>query len=463
MLLDYQRAFVGEEAEKPFLVYHQVQPDKSLSASQLSRGQFWDRARRAARCLRLQGLEPGAVQMHFFSANTLGDLLYRLAAVMVGTVPATINWQADTSERVLHKVRATGARLVLTDPQAPAKTLALLRSSEPGLSTLDATAELDAVEPLAMADIAADLTPEHTRMIIFTSGTTGNPKGVRLPYRAYACNRSAFESFLGAEDPATPLVCVAVNPLHHTNSTAICDWAMRRPGALLHLVERYTTAYWRLLAAAGTPLSLPSAASPAGTVACAAATDGAVSVEEWARALDAREACGALVVAPLVSRHVDFLHTLAEEERAREGQAGVGEAKQDGGSSGGREGGGGSGGGGGEGIRDSGGLQIPPAALRRALSGIVLLLGSAPVGPTTVQRLQDHAGRLPTVRFGSTETCLQVCAPLGSGVVGEMGASLGIGLEEVPFGSSETRLQVAKGTGSGRGREGGHGRVNLGF
>mmetsp|Transcript_81283 Transcript_81283/g.161624 ORF Transcript_81283/g.161624 Transcript_81283/m.161624 type:complete len:279 (-) Transcript_81283:9-845(-) len=37
-----------------------------------------------------------------------------------------------------------------------------------------------------------------------------------------------------------------------------------------------------------------------------------------------------------------------------------------------------------------------------------MLLGSAPVGPTTVERLIKYAGRLPTVRFGSTETCLQV-------------------------------------------------------
>eukprot|EP00962_Isochrysis_galbana_P034825 scaffold11854_cov104-Isochrysis_galbana.AAC.2 len=309
MLADYERAFAGEEADKPFLVYHQVQPDKSLSAVQLSRGEFWDRARRAARCLRLQGVQVGDVQIHFFSANTLGDLLYRLAAVMVGSVPATINWQADTPDRVLHKVRATGARLVLTDPHVPAETLALLRASEPSLCTLDATAELDAVEPLSQSDMSAgaELTPEHSRMIIFTSGTTGVPKGVRLPYRSYACNRATFESFLGAEEPATPLVCVAVNPLHHTNSTAICDWTMRRPGALLHLVERYTTGYWRLLAAAGMPLSLPSGA---GTSPAAA---GAVTPEQWARALDVREQSGSIIVAPLVSRHIDFLHTLAQE------------------------------------------------------------------------------------------------------------------------------------------------------
>ena len=30
------------------------------------------------------------------------------------------------------------------------------------------------------------------------------------------------------------------------------------------------------------------------------------------------------------------------------------------------------------------------------------------VGPTTVARLQKYTGKLPVVRFGSTETCLQV-------------------------------------------------------
>jgi acyl-CoA synthetase (AMP-forming)/AMP-acid ligase II len=42
------------------------------------------------------------------------------------------------------------------------------------------------------------------------------------------------------------------------------------------------------------------------------------------------------------------------------------------------------------------------------MRGVDFLLGSAPVGPTTVKRLLEHSGRLPHVRFGSTETCLQV-------------------------------------------------------
>jgi hypothetical protein len=71
---------------------------------------------------------------------------------------------------------------------------------------------------------------------------------VKLPYRSYETNRLTFESFLlvGESSVFTPLL---VNPLHHTNSTAFSDWALRRPGTRLHLFERYTTPYWATLTA----------------------------------------------------------------------------------------------------------------------------------------------------------------------------------------------------------------------
>lgn len=86
-----------------------------------------------------------------------------------------------------------------------------------------------------------------------------------------------------------------------------------------------------------------------------------------------------VVVCPLVSRHFDFLDGLWS------GAAGQ--------------------------------LPLAHEVLYRALSHTILLLGSAPVGPTTVARLQKCAGKLPTVRFGSTETCLQVRHQAGPGPI----------------------------------------------
>ena len=91
------------------------------------------------------------------------------------------------------------------------------------------------------------------------------------------------------------------------------------------------------------------------------------------------------VVAPLTSRHFDFLEALVE----------------------------------------GGKLPVDPEAFKSAVGAAeaVLLLGSAPVGPTTVQRLLKHVGRLPTVRFGSTETCLQVMGtPLAAPHADRLGA-----------------------------------------
>ena len=77
-------------------------------------------------------------------------------------------------------------------------------------------------------------------------------------------------------------------------------------------------------------------------------------------------------MAPLVARHFDFLDGLASS--AEPGRS----------------------------------LTVPLAELGAALNRVSILIGSAPVGPTTVARLQQYAHKLPLVRFGSTETCLQV-------------------------------------------------------
>ena len=221
---------------------------------------------------------------------------------------------------------------------------------------------------------------------------------MKLTYGSYACNQRTFEQFLQLEDrAATTFAPFVANPFHHTNTTAITDWALRRPGARLHLMQRYSTAYWKALVgvAAGwlpppPPLPPPapaateegalgaastSTATPASTLNERLLSDAAPpSREAVAAAVKAQRAAGLRVVAPLVSKHFDFLESLMEKNGAA--------------------------------------TDTFWAALPAALSSphVTVLFGSAPVGPTTVNRMRKYAGgRLPTVRFGSTETCLQVC------------------------------------------------------
>jgi len=187
----------------------------------------------------------------------------------------------------------------------------------------------------------------------------GDPKGVRLSYLSYATNAATFDSFLLPQDfNEMKLVAVVTNPFHHTNSTAITDWALRRPNSQLELFQRYSTNYWTILAEIATTSSTTTSASSVGA-------ESATASEE-----EVLPSCH--IVAPLVSKHIDFLENLFENQ---------------------------------------GFVDRDPDYIRQALSSasVSLLLGSAPVGPSTVERLGKYCGgKLPIVRFGSTETCLQV-------------------------------------------------------
>ncbi len=323
VLADY--AGLWRHPERPLLHHYAFDADKQVDVVVLTAGEVLDQARRAATCLRAMGLRAGDRQLHMFGANHRDDLILRLAAVMCGTVPVTVNWQADDAARIRFKAEAAAVALIVDHAGFDAGQRNKLSWSQPVLRDFDWSQH----EPLPWPLMTPSQQAQDTRLIIFTSGTTGTPKGVALSYRSYRTNHQTFRRFLEIDDSSAPQL-VAVNPLHHANSSAVCDWGLRETSAEIHLVSRYTTRYWSLL--------------------CRIAG-------EHQR-----------TIAPAVARHIDFLATLVAEQR----------------------------------------LPCDLNALRAALSRCDLLLGSAPVGPTTVARVREFTGRAPLVRFGSTETCLQV-------------------------------------------------------
>lgn len=314
----------------PFLVHYTLGGD-GVGKWAWTRGEFRELAAGAAAALARLGAVRGDRVLHLFAANSPRDLAFRLAAVRTGTVPVTVNWQADDLERIAFKARVGGARIVVHEGQSSDR-LAALSSLLPDTAFLDAA---DFGDGEAGPEPAAS-SWEDERLVIFTSGTTGLPKGVRLSHRSYRTNRLTFEDHFGL-GPEDPLDLLLVNPLHHANSSALSDWGLRRPGAVIHLVERYGTAFWQILA-------------------------------------EAAEGRRGMLVTALVARHVDFLEDLDRE----------------------------------------GALPVEKGRLERALRGTDILIGSAPVGPTTVRRVLNWCGRPPRVRFGSTETCLQVAAIPGT-------------------------------------------------
>ena len=369
---EYRAAF--EDRAQLFLNYYTF-PEGEVKKLALTRGEFWDLACSAAAYLSEHGLSKGDRIVHAFSSNSLYDLVFRLAAVLVGCVPVTINWQADDNERVLYKSKVTDARLILYD-DGFANGVEDMKPELLPMSFLEA----EKVKGYQASSLLTypPLSYDDERMIIFTSGTTGKPKGVSLSHRSFLANRLTFEQYFGMSE-TTQLDLLLTNPLHHTNSSALSDWGMRRGETIIHLLQHYTTAYWKILAEA---------------------------------ASSKRD----LLVAPIVSRHIDFLESLSTQSK----------------------------------------LPVERDKLKEALGRTDFLIGSAPVGPTTTKRILEFSNRLPHVRFGSTETCLQVMATpirmLESALMeafeagwshrykGEETIGFYIGREHFPF----TRVKVVK-------------------
>jgi len=326
-LQEYQVAF--EDREQPFLEYYSLVGKKEVRKRALTRGEFWDTACSGAAYLADNGVTKGDRILHCFSGNSLYDAVFRLASVLVGYVPVTINWQADDNERIATKAEITGSKFVIFDEEF-ANRIGEIKAKSHIKSFLEAN-KLESYTG-ASACRYPELRYDDEKIVIFTSGTTGEPKGVSLSYGNYLANKLTFERYFDMSE-TVQLDILLVNPLHHTNSTAILDWGMRRSGTRIHLLQRYATVYWKIL------------------------------VDVAKRKRD-------LLIAPMVSRHFDFLAELHARSE----------------------------------------LPVEAEEIKDALGKTDMMIGSAPVGPTTIKRVLEFSNHLPIVRFGSTETCLQVMA-----------------------------------------------------
>lgn len=54
----------------------------------------------------------GTRVVHFMSGNCVEDLALRTASIFIGSVPVTVNWQADSIEQIKYKISVTDSKLV---------------------------------------------------------------------------------------------------------------------------------------------------------------------------------------------------------------------------------------------------------------------------------------------------------------------------------------------------------------
>ena len=185
-----------------------------------------------------QGIAPGAV-VSFMLPNGIAAASVFLGAMYGGYVVSPVNLLAQDAQ-LEYTLAHSRTRLVFAAPEhldrlrallQRAQSAAILRATDP-----DRLALVGGSDALA-APIAADL----PAMLMYTSGTTGEPKGVLLSHwnMVYAGRTVAAAQELTADDRV-----LSALPLYHINGQCIATVSPVVSGGSMVLPHRFSASQW---------------------------------------------------------------------------------------------------------------------------------------------------------------------------------------------------------------------------
>ena len=177
-----------------------------------SYGELLDRVDRLASVLLSRGVAPGD-RIAILSHNRVEYLELELAAAGIGAIVACLNWRLAASE-LKHCIELVEPVLAVVEPELRDAFRAV--SDLPGLEIGPEWEQaLASANPDPRTGTLVD-DPEAGLTILYTSGTTGLPKGALISHRAHIARAMAFAAQL-ALDPDDGFIAWA--PMFHMAST----------------------------------------------------------------------------------------------------------------------------------------------------------------------------------------------------------------------------------------------------
>lgn len=199
--------------------------------------QIDDRARRFATQLRSHGIGNGD-HVAILAGNHAAFVVAWFGIVMTGAVAATLNNQL-ISDGLCYTVKQSASRLIVADrawmahghhhltDDLKALPLIVIEDEPSFLASLDA---FEPGEPEAFA-------PSDTMTILYTSGTTGLPKGVMNSHAAYAASGAQAAKLLALKSDDRVMVFL---PMFHVNPQMMGIMSALTVGACIVLRPRFS-------------------------------------------------------------------------------------------------------------------------------------------------------------------------------------------------------------------------------
>ena len=204
----------GMGSEKTYLVYYSAKGERT----ELGYRQFYEYVLNTARFYQSKGLKAGD-KIATISHNHWHTVVQYFAAWFCGLVVVPINLGEDDT-RISYILQNAEVKLALVRDEYSERIQSIIEREE-AISKIRLVVCDESIGCFSLKEGVlpeATMSIEDEALIVFTSGTTGNPKGVVLTQRNLledACSISQWHNI----DSETKMMCVL--PIHHVNGTVV--------------------------------------------------------------------------------------------------------------------------------------------------------------------------------------------------------------------------------------------------
>jgi len=222
----------AEEPEKVFLIWY----GRSGERREYNYHQFHQLVQARAQILALNGIQPGD-RVATYSGNFPETVITYYACWYSGATVVPLSVSEDDSH-LRFIITNSGVKLIFTRPELLSDLEKILRDIET-IGIVPVYVEQSLENETLLSNEPGTIYPncDTEALIVYTSGTTGNPKGVELDQYNLMVDALALGEHHGITRD-TRMMCVL--PIHHVNGTIVTLVTPLLAGSSVVLIEKFS-------------------------------------------------------------------------------------------------------------------------------------------------------------------------------------------------------------------------------